>query len=167
MAARWTWLSLWVEGQGLYRLCVPSECRKAYLLAYLLATDVPSLSLCPFAAVCTRNFAVCCTPVNNSSPQAYVQAQPPCWVPNPNCGSPEAFRTDIANWLQRELEPIGGALIFLAVLLFLTIVGSCVVSKSGRKRMLERIQELADVSNLKGGHGGKKAAAAPYANFQG
>ena len=92
---------------------------------------------------------------------------PDCWVPNPNCNDVTAFRTDIANWLQRSLQPLGGALIALAVLLFLTIVGSCFVSKIGKKQMLERIQELAHIPNVSipGLRPGAAKAAAPYANM--
>ena len=121
-------------------------------------------------------FVTCCTtnitgvknePVDspdNAGPWYQIINPAPCWVPNPNCSNKKSFTTDIANWLQRQLKPIGGSLIFLAVLLFLTIIGSCFISKTGRKQMLQRIQELTDVSAFKGGAKAGKSAA-PYANM--
>ncbi len=84
-----------------------------------------------------------------------------CWVPNPSCGTLAAFRTDIVNWLRRSLQPLAAVLIVLAVMLFLTIIGSCFVSKIGKRQMLDRIQSLAKLPGTRG----SAQAAAPYANM--
>ncbi len=133
----------------------------------------------PAPTPASSTFITCCTtlpnatlnpldkdlaPAYNASKWFKIIYPQPCWVPNPNCNNKDDFTRDIANWLQRQLKPIGGSLIFLAVLLFLTIVGSCFISKTGRKQMLQRIQELADVSAFKGGAKAGKSAA-PYANM--
>jgi hypothetical protein len=72
-----------------------------------------------------------------------VTAEPPvkysnCWVPNPSCGSVGSFRSDIVSWLQVKLRPIGGTLIFLAVIMFLTICGACFIMRAGRKSWAAR-----------------------------
>ena len=74
------------------------------------------------------------------------------WLPRP------------CSTLQRSFQPVGGALIALSVLMFLTLIGSCFVSNIGRKQMLARITELAKIPGGVGQRGSSKAAA-PYANM--
>ncbi len=133
-----------------FALKLPLSFVSLLLLSLLLAVTVFPFILC-------SAFNSCCNMTTRDR-------TPDCWVPNPSCGTARAFRADITNWLQRSFQPVGGALIALAVLLFLTIIGSCFVSKIGKKQMLDRIQSLAHLPSLSGGSGGSKAAA-PYANM--
>lgn len=103
-------------------------------------------------------YYTCCDPVTKAR-------LPDCWVPAPDCVSVETFRGDIVIWIQRQLAPMGGTLIFLAVLLFLTIIGSCFVTKIGKRQMMQRIQDLASPLTRAAGLGGSKKPSAPYANM--